>query len=169
MICPTCGSPTLPEQKFCRACGAGLQMTTQPLVESAAVTNLTTTPPNVREHEGQRQSGMMLWGFILMFIGVAIGVIGKKLLHEEIVTVIGILLSLLGMFLTAYPYLAPSPRRKPINGPRSQPIVLTPSQPPRRLAQGNNAEYLPSVTEATTDLLERPPVTIPRRRERQDD
>ena len=46
-----------------------------------------------------------------MFIGVAIGVIGKKLVHDDIVTVVGILLALAGMFMTAYPYLAPSRRR----------------------------------------------------------
>jgi hypothetical protein len=165
MICLTCGLQTLPEQKFCRSCGASLQITTQPLVEPlveyAPSTNLPAAPAS---REGQRPSGLMLWGFILMFVGVAIGVISKKLLHQEIVTVVGILLSLLGMFLTVYPYLLPPPRRKHITSPRSQPVVLSPSKPPAQLPQGNSAEYLPSVTEATTDLLERSVTTAPRRK-----
>ncbi|MFN2493146.1 MAG: hypothetical protein ABR501_09725 [Pyrinomonadaceae bacterium] len=37
-----------------------------------------------------------------MFVGAAIGVIGKKLMHDYIVTIVGILLSLAGMFLRSF-------------------------------------------------------------------
>jgi hypothetical protein len=40
-----------------------------------------------------------------MLIGVVIGVVGKKLVHEDIITVVGVLISLSGMFLTTYQYL----------------------------------------------------------------
>ena len=65
-------------------------------------------PAIIFKGEKQRANRWVLWGVIIMFIGV----IGKKLIHEEIVTVVGILTSLAGMFLTVYPYLSPSPRQK---------------------------------------------------------
>ena len=89
-----------------------------------------------------------------MFIGVAIGVIGKKLIHEDIVTVVGILISLVGMFLTAYPYLSPAPRKEHDSSLPSQPEVLTESQTTKSLPEGSNTEYVPSITERTTSLLE---------------
>jgi hypothetical protein len=87
-----------------------------------------------------------------MFIGVAIGVIGKMLVHEEVVTVVGVLVSLAGMFLTVYPYLSPSLRRIYVSTASSQPEVPTQSQP-GYLPQESSIEYVPSVTERTTDLL----------------
>lgn len=168
MNCPKCGLLTFPDQKFCRSCGAGLQLTTQPLVESGAVSNLTSTSAVIFRDERQRPSGLILWGFILMFIGVAIGVIGKKLMHEDIVTVVGVLISLLGMFLTVYPYLSPpkSPsRKKDDSSPSSQPEVLTPAEQPKFLPQASNTEFVPSVTERTTDLLESSAATTPRRKD----
>src|SRR5215210_256926 len=109
MNCPKCGLQALPDQKFCRSCGDSLQMVTQPLAEHATVSHLDRTPAIVSKHVKQRANSPALWGFIIMFIGVAIGVIGKMLMQEEMVTVIGVLLSLAGMFLVVYPSLSPSP------------------------------------------------------------
>jgi hypothetical protein len=44
MNCPKCDLQTLPDQKFCRSCGASLQMITQPLAEHARVSDLERTP-----------------------------------------------------------------------------------------------------------------------------
>jgi hypothetical protein len=152
MNCPKCGLQTLPDQKFCRSCGASLQMITQPLAEQAVVARLEKTPAINFKDETQRANRLTPWGFIIMFIGVAIGVIGKMLVHEEVVTVVGVLVSLAGMFLTVYPYLSPSLRRKYVSTASSQPEVLTQS-PPGYLPQESSIEYVPSVTERTTDLL----------------
>lgn len=112
MNCPKCGLQTLPDQKFCRSCGATLQMITQPLVEPATVSELGRTPAIIFKDEKQRANRLVLWGFIFMFIGAAIGIIGKKLMHDEIVTVIGVMISLAGMFFVVYPYLSPPPPPK---------------------------------------------------------
>ena len=157
MTCPKCGLPAVAEQKFCRSCGASLEMTTQPLADLSATTSqaeLTArTPPN------ERTNKLMLRGFLLMFAGAAIGVVGKKLLHADIVTVVGILMSLAGMFLTVYPYLVPA-RAKQNTSPSPQPNEL-PAFPRESLPQERNVDYVPSITERTTNLLENPPAARP--------
>ena len=153
MNCPKCDLQTLPDQKFCRSCGASLKMITQPLAEYAAVSDLEGTPAISFKGEQQRTNRLTPWAFIIMFIGVAIGIIGKMLMHQEMVTVIGVLVSVVGMFLTVYPYLSPSPRQKHDSIPSSQPEVLTQSQPTKYLPPERNAAYVPSITERTTDLL----------------
>lgn len=125
MNCPKCKSQTLADQKFCRSCGTSLQMTTQPLAEHAV--SDPATAPAITPGGQQRANRLLLWSFIMMFIGVAIGVIGKKLIHDEIVTVVGVLISLAGMFLAVYPFLSPPLLRKH-DSSSSQPEVLTQSQ-----------------------------------------
>jgi len=140
-------------------------MNTQPLAEHATVIELERRPANILKDEKQRASGLMLWGFIIMFIGVAVGIIGKKLMHEDIVTVVGALVSITGMFLTVYPYLSPSSRRKVDSSPSSQPDILSQSQPGKYLPPESNIEYVPSITERTTNLLENSALARPKQKE----
>jgi hypothetical protein len=165
MNCPRCGLQTLPDQKFCRSCGDRLQIITQPIVEHAAVARLEQTPVIIFKDEPQRANSLSVWGFMIMFIGVAMGVIGKMLLHEELVTVVGVLVSLLGMFLTVCPYLLPSPRRKYDSIASAQPEALTQSHPTRYLPPESTIEYAPSISERTTDLLTNSAATRPGQRE----
>ena len=164
MSCPKCGLQTLSEQKFCRSCGASLQMATQPLAEPTALSELPRTPGLILTHDNQRTNRLVLWGFIIMLVGVAIGVIGKKLIHEDLVTVVGVLVSLAGMFLTVYPFLSPS-RAKHESSRSTEPEVLTPPRPPRTLQQESNTEYVPSITERTTNLLKNSATTISNEKE----
>jgi hypothetical protein len=165
MNCPKCGSQTQPDQKFCRSCGAGLEMLTQRLASSATVSVLEGKPAIFLDDERQRAAGWMQWGMIILFMGVAIGVIGKMLMHAEIVTVVGVLVSLAGMFLTAYPFLLPSPRQRHDASLPTQPEALLQSQPPNYLQQRDNIEFVPSITERTTVLLEDSTATKPKPQE----
>ena len=152
MICPKCGLQTLPEQKFCRSCGASLQAITQRLPEGNTVTGPSAPAILIRE-EMQGANRLVQWGFIVMFLGAAIGVVGKMLMHDQVVTVVGVLLSLAGMFLAVYPYLSPSSRTKHNSGSSSQPELQKQSQPAKQLPEERTIEYGPSITERTTDLL----------------
>ena|SRR6185295_18226385 len=153
MNCPTCGIETPADQKFCRSCGTSLRMTTQRLVEPAVISDLDRASVVLQKVEKPRASNWLLWGFICMFVGVAIGVVGKKLLHDDIVTTVGILISLLGMFLTVFPYLSRVPRREYDSSLTAQPESLTQSRPKKHLVE-SHTQYIPSVIERTTDLLE---------------
>ena len=159
MTCPKCGWQTLPEQKFCRSCGASLQITTQPLADhSVAISKPQRTSTSRRTSAPANK--LVFWGFVIMFVGTAIGVVGKKLMHEDIVTVVGILMSLAGMFLAVYPYLVSARANQNIS-PRSQPEELAPFQPPKDLPEERKIDYVPSITERTTNLLENRPVASP--------
>ena len=161
MTCSKCGLEAKVEQKFCRSCGASLQMTTQPLAELDTISELERPPAVNLKGKAQRGNTFVLWGFVMMFIGVAIGVVGKKLLHEDIVTVVGVLISLLGMFLAVYPFISPPSREKNDSDLSSQPQIPTSARPKEYLPQGDNLEYVSSITERTTDLLENPTATKP--------
>jgi len=138
-------------------------MTTQRLVTPATISDPDPGLATGFVVGKQRAQALALWGFIIMFIGAAIGVIGKKLVHDDIVTVVGILLSLAGMFITVYPYLAPARRQR--DSPPSPPEVLTQSTATKYLSPEGNIEYVSSVTERTTDLLETPAATTSRAKE----
>lgn len=159
MNCPKCGLQAQPDQKFCRVCGTSLQITTQPLAD------LGRRPAVSAHDEKQRVNKLTLLGFIIMFIGVAVGLTGKKLLHEEMLVVMGVLLTVVGMFLTAYSNVSPASRQKFDSSPSSDPKVLSPATTDKYLPQERNIEYVPSITERTTNLLENSAATRPKQKE----
>lgn len=140
-------------------------MTTQPLAELATLSDQERPSVIGPKGKAQQGNGFVLWGFIMILIGAAIGVVGKKLLHQDIVSVVGVLMSLLGMFLMVYPYLAPPRRKKSDFGASSQPEVLSPPRPTEYLPRESNTEYVPSITERTTDLLKTSTATRPGQKE----
>ena len=157
MSCPECGAQTLPEQRFCRSCGVSVQMITRPLTDPTGTTP-RRTPATILKPERRPANALTLWGFIVMFVGVAVGVIGKKLMHEDVVTVVGVLISLAGMFLMVYPYLWASDRKRGELDP-SEPEVTTQTPPAKYLHPERNAQYASSITERTTDLFTNPATT----------
>lgn len=135
MNCPTCGLQTLSDQSFCRSCGATLQMTVP----------------------ARAGNSVARWGIIVMFIGVVLGIIGTMILHVDAVTIIGVLMSVAGMFLVMYPFLRPAARLKIDSaGTTSQLEIPARPQPTMQLPPVNLIDFVPSVTERTTNLLKVP-------------
>ena len=149
MNCPKCGLPAAPEQKFCRSCGESLQMITQRLHNPIAI---------YTREETDRPNRLVLWGLLIMFLGASIGVVGKKLMHEDVVTVIGVLVAFAGMFLSVYPYVLPPTRGKHRGSPSSESEVKAQSEQ-KSLPPERTTEYVPGITERTTDLLTNSVVT----------
>ncbi len=156
MSCPNCGLQTLPDQKFCRVCGASLRVTTQPLPERTTLSERERALAIGPQNDRSRANNLTFAGLVIMFLGVALGVIGKKLAYLDVVTVAGVLISLVGMFLTLYPYLAPS-RRKPGSPTTAEAEQVSQAEGTNALAEKGTIEYMPSITERTTNLLNNPP------------
>ena len=149
MNCPYCGSQTISRQQYCRSCGASLQSTTQALTGGCTV----------GKDGFHSVFGSGLLGIVVMFIGASVGVVGKMILHVDIITAIGVLVSFAGMLLSAYPYLLLQRRLRHNIVPSSPPDSLVAAQPTKKLPPVNNADFIASVTESTTDLLKEPAVT----------
>jgi len=96
MNCPACGTHILPDQSYCRSCGADLNHAARPFAASNA-------------RDGHRTGRFVFVAFTVMFIGVALGALGKMLLHNDVVTVVGVLLALAGMLLAAFPFIVLRP------------------------------------------------------------
>jgi hypothetical protein len=154
MFCPNCGNQAAGDQKFCRSCGMNLQKVapalTEHLAEFGTGQSKTESAKDLR-HLAMRRA---IWGIAVMFAGVALAMIGKKFIHNEEVGGVGALISIIGMFLTAYFLLSaeykPSSAERRLPPEAKLPGAKTTAQlPPERLA-----DVTPSITERTTDLLE---------------
>lgn len=128
-------------------------MVTQPIVERPALSGPQKTPATDLIPKRQRPNGLTRFGFILMFVGIAIGIIGGKLMPDGIIAAVGALLAVAGIFFTAYPYVSPA-RQQQFDAIPSQPENLIQSQPGEYVPRETNIEYEPSITEGTTALLE---------------
>ena len=151
MICPVCESKQSSDQSFCRECGASLGADTKPLARPSAMSVGRDTSDTSMSRERIRIPPF--WGLLITFVGVAISVVGKMVLHADIITAVGVLIALAGMLLAAYPFLSVPRPPKPITAKTDREAVLTPSQPTRKLPDISEASFIPSVVEDTTDLL----------------
>jgi len=105
-----------------------------------------------------RQRAMLLWGFIIMFGAVGLGVTLKILAKDDIhpagqftpyLSVIGVLLALFGMAVMCFPFLQMmSPGR------RSRVERSQESEPTSRLQRDALTAEPPSVVERTTEILD---------------
>jgi hypothetical protein len=147
MFCPNCGNQAAGDQKFCRSCGMNLQKVAPAVAEHLA--EFGTGKSEIESGKDIRHLAMRkaIWGIAVMFAGIALAMIGKRFIH-------GALISIIGMFLTAYFLL--SAEYKPASAERRLPpeaklpgAKTTAQLPPERLA-----DVTPSITERTTDLLE---------------
>ena len=142
MNCSVCGGVISSKQKFCRSCGT--MISTGELAPASEFGS-----PN-------RDGRFVFVAFAVMFIGVAIGVVGKLVLLNPIVTTMGVLVALLGMLLSVYPYLVKrSPRRVQFDETHS-PKDLHEVHATRKLPSVAAIDQVPSVTEHTTTRLEIP-------------
>ncbi len=158
MHCPGCGKQTWREQKFCRVCGINLEAMSKALSAQGSTADADDSHANADSHTSRRMSRWMSSGFIIMFVGVFIGIVGKKFVHDDIVSGVGALIAIAGIFLIGFgslPTLArgggKSRQSKAARASAAQakPTVPLPL-PPLELPP----ESVSSVTESTTELLE---------------
>lgn len=132
MNCPNCGLQTLADQQFCRSCG-----------ESLIADRPRTIPPQ-------------FWGLVMAFGGILLAMTGK-LVDLRWLMFAGVFISVGGMFfIPAFTLLRQSRPRKRKATQLQQPDFLTPADTTNKLLPLGDTDFIPSVTEETTNLLKVP-------------
>jgi predicted nucleic acid-binding Zn ribbon protein len=139
MICPECASPIVADQHFCRDCGR----------------ELIARPPNHRLRAG----GVAVLG--MMFLGLLVAMFGK-MFDMRWLAYLGLVILLTGAFVIAvYAFLKDTrPRmraRRPVDELQpAGPASIEKADTTNKLLPIGEQDYIPSVTEKTTNLLETP-------------
>ncbi len=135
MSCSNCGSVTLADQQFCRDCGAGL-MAVEPSSFNPVIGGLAV--------------------LVFMFASLMVAITGK-MLDLRWLQFTGVLIMFGGMFLVAaYALLRQFRPRKRKPSPTPQPESLSPADTTNKLPPVRANDFIPSVTESTTNLLKTP-------------
>jgi zinc-ribbon domain/Protein of unknown function (DUF3040) len=153
MHCPSCGTETSKNQKFCRSCGMGLQMISQAVAKHLSTADSSEPPVESEASEQRRMSTLLLWGIAAFFVGIALMVVGKQFLDFDWIGLIGVLVLLLGAFVATYGVISSLRQIRSLSGRPPQPAEL-PQADPTALASANSLEQIQSVTEHTTRTLE---------------
>jgi hypothetical protein len=151
MYCPNCGKENSVEQRFCRSCGLSLQTISQALTHELSVTESPDKSVEVFNHERKGWQNPLLYGFLIIMLGLIIAIFGKLILAEKLIADIGVVIALLGVGLLGIKgvlIMLPQSRvaPKPKTQLQGEPMVMQTSA----LQPGEPA----SVTDHTTRALE---------------
>jgi hypothetical protein len=140
MHCPNCGKETFADQQFCRSCGTGLT------------------------DDARRPFNPQAWGlFALMLIfGGLLVAMGGKIWAVKWVIFTGLVIMFGGVFcIAAYGLLRQSTQRKS-NAKRKTSLAppqqseLVPADTTNKLLPIGDNDFIPSVVDNTTELLQTP-------------
>jgi hypothetical protein len=156
MHCPNCGSDASEDQRFCRSCGLGLEDFSRLLTEKLLSENLPAAPRAVaaRNRALQRLGFFLLVGAGAILVGgVFWGIISEIIISKGevlggLLFLIFILAIVIGGLLVTYS----SSREQPSGADGRQ---LKGANTAPELASGATPSLQMSVTERTTELIER--------------
>ena len=155
MYCPNCGKQTAPDQRFCRACGLGLEKIAQSLGEQCPERVDETLIARKERLERLGVAALGVFGLgLLSFLAYAIGqkLIAQGSLFAALV-MIGVVIMLGSGLLSAILFARAkelgeeaSKRQLPTNANAQNGLT-------KELLSEGNLEPVPTVTERTTELL----------------
>ena len=96
---------------------------------------------------------------LLAFCGIIVALAGRMLLHQEVIVFIGVVMSLIGMMsIAVIPLIAAKHLREKKRRPaRPEAAAIAPAEPTMKLPPIRAADdFVPSVTDSTTELLKEP-------------
>jgi hypothetical protein len=160
MHCPNCGNQSSLDQKFCRKCGFNLEPVSKLIVNNPDADQLKLEKAEREKLALRRMVSWMMWGMLILLIGVVVIVINKQLQLDPLVKLIGTFLTLGGVSVTMYGLL--DTMRGGKGRPKSGAIDIgshtTDSEKSVKADTTRELEArlpvpLPSVTERTTQLI----------------
>ena len=99
MYCPKCGKENPEKPRFCRACGLGLRTISEALVNEQSATKSDYSSIQIVEPAQQRWRSPLLYGLLMLLLGMTIVVFGKKIAVEQLIADLGTLIAVIGIGL----------------------------------------------------------------------
>ena len=154
MHCPSCGTEISTTLKFCRSCGMSLELVSKAMAEHLSADASPVAKAETDKRVLQRMIKTMGVGGVIVFAGIVIVVIGRKLLHNELADLIGGLILLAGAFIMAFALF--SAMWSGVSATRHTNGAADTQRPEsdRKTSPEGLAAPAPSVTEQTTKVLE---------------
>jgi predicted nucleic acid-binding Zn ribbon protein len=151
MYCPNCGKENPETPGFCRSCGLGLRTISQALVNELSATKSDDSSIEIVDPEQKRWRNPLVYSFLMLLLGMVIVIFGKKIVVEQLIADLGMLIALLGIGLLGFKGMwlilsqsSSSPRTK----------TLLESKPTTELPHALPSGEPASVTEHTTRHFE---------------
>jgi hypothetical protein len=159
MYCPHCAAPFSADQKFCRSCGLALQTISQTIAAHLA----SGQPDKAQVDEMDKLEWAKMWkrwwsiGFAVMVAGLFILGAGRKIIHNEVVAMIGAMILLIGFWPLIYPFFSMFQVKERRLRQTPQPTALPEAPATTNPILGRHPEPVSGISEGTTDLLRAEP------------
>jgi hypothetical protein len=151
MYCPNCGRENPEEPRFCRSCGLGLGTISQALVNELSTTKSDGSSIEIVELERKRWHNPLVYGFLMLMLGMVIVIFGKKIAVEQLIADLGMLIAMLGIGLLGFKGVSLI-RSQSSSSPATK--ALLESKPTTELPHAVPSGEPASVTEHTTRHFE---------------
>ena len=151
MQCVSCGKETSVDQNFCRFCGTSLKTTAGVPLPNYGISESDMPLAKVTTRIARRRMNrLLLWGLIVIGLGITLLANAQD---YQWLNWLGIAVFLAGSALAIYGVFSPS--KALVSSETSQAPPLNQSKANLSLPSKDTFDQVPSVTERTTELLER--------------
>ncbi len=148
MYCPNCGKDNSNEQRFCRSCGLSLQPISRVLGNELSESG--DAQVEVIKRGQKKWLNPLVYGFLLLTLGIVIVIFGKTLLGEQLVADIGTVVAVLGIGLLGFKGVS---LIRSQSGLPHQSKALPEAEVTAKLPPASEFGSVPSITEHTTRPL----------------
>lgn len=160
MHCPSCGNESELDQKFCRKCGFNLEPVSKLIVNNPDADQRKLEKAEREKVALRRMVSWMMWGMLILLIGVVVILINKTFNLDPLVKLIGTFITLGGVSVTMYGLLDTMRGGKGRPKSEANEVGSYTSDSEKNLKADTTRELegrlpipLPSVTERTTQLI----------------